>query len=218
MGKRCQERASCLAFSKMKMEPRRSNTDYSWVLLPLLSWQRSPLLEPQSHKSSMKLNARSRAKPGLLPQRHVRKRVGSSLSAVRGDRGSTAVEFAVILPVFLLLVFSLIDFGRYFYSRVVITNASIEVASAITRGLYTEGDSVTNKNQRITAVLDNVAPSIASFAQLQSSAVLNYSIPTACPNSAGTTTVEISSPFASISPITSFLSEVNSKSTMRCIR
>lgn len=166
----------------------------------------------------MRLNARSQARPGLLPQRHVRKKVSSSISVVRGDRGSTAVEFAVILPVFLLLVFSLIDFGRYFYSRVIITNASIEVASAITRGLYTEGDSVANKNQRITAVLDNVAPSIATFAQLQSSAVLTFSVPTACPNSVGTTTAEISTSFASISPITSFLTDVRSQSTMRCIR
>jgi Flp pilus assembly protein TadG len=166
----------------------------------------------------MKRNAKFQARLGLPPQRRVRRKSQGFKEVVRNERGSTAVEFAVILPVFLLLVFSLIDFGRYFYTRVIITNASIEVASAITRGLYAEGDSVASKNQKISAVLQNVAPDVAGFSQLQSSATLTFTIPAACPNSSGTTTVNISTPFASISPITTFLSSVSSQSTLRCIR
>ena len=166
----------------------------------------------------MRLNARSLGKLGLPPQRRVRSRGRKPNLEIGNERGSTAVEFAVILPVFLLLIFSLIDFGRYFYTRVIITNASIEVASAITRGLYSEGDSVASKNQKVYSVLDSVAPNLAGFSQLQSGATLSFTLPTACPNSLGTTTASISTTFSAISPITSFLSEVSSQSTMRCIR
>lgn len=136
----------------------------------------------------------------------------------KSERGSTAVEFAVILPLFLLLVFSLIDFGRYFYVRVVLTNASIEVASAVTRGLYLEGDSVASKNLKVATLLENAAPSIAAFAQLQNGAVLSVSVPTACPNDAGQATASVSTSFASISPLTTFINTVSSQSTMRCLR
>ena len=135
-----------------------------------------------------------------------------------GERGSTVVEFALILPIFLLLIFSLIDFGRYFYARVVITNASIEVASAVTRGLYLEGDSVASKNQKIALVLNNVAPNIAALSQLESNATLTVPIPTACPNTLSQTTVTISTQFKPISPIALFIDEVRSQSTMRCLR
>ena len=136
----------------------------------------------------------------------------------KGEEGSTAVEFAVILPVFLLLIFSLIDFGRYFYTRVVITNASIEVASAVTRGLYVEGDSASMKSQKITAVLNNVAPGLGSFAQLSTTANLSFNTPLACPNSVGQTMVNLSTTFSNISPFTAFLPDVSSQTTMWCVR
>ena len=134
------------------------------------------------------------------------------------ERGSAIVEFALILPIFLLLVFSVIDFGRYFYIRTAITNASIEVASAVTRGLYLESESSMQKNQKIQAVLDKVAPNAATFAQLSSSATLTVPIASACPNALNETTVEISTVFNSISPISTFLNQVSSKTTMRCLR
>ena len=166
----------------------------------------------------MKLSARFQVKLGLVQLKHVLNSHRDGELSYEGERGSTAVEFAVILPLFLILVFSLIDFGRYFYTRTVITNASIEVASAITRGLYVEGDSVASKNQKILGVLDNVAPNLASFAQLQTIANLTFPIPSACPNATGAVTVNISTPFVSISPLASFFNQVASQSTMRCFR
>ncbi len=44
--------------------------------------------------------------------------------------GSTAVEFAMVLPIFLLLVFAIIEFGFILYDKAVITNASREAARA----------------------------------------------------------------------------------------
>ena len=166
----------------------------------------------------MKLNARFRVRLGLLRQRHVLNSLRDVTSRNKGERGSTAVEFAVILPLFLVLIFSLIDFGRYFYARTIITNASIEVASAITRGLYIEGDSVSAKNQKILGVLDNVAPNLASFAQLERNATLNYAIPLACPNANGLVNVTISTSFAAISPLAPFLNQISSQASMRCLR
>lgn len=144
----------------------------------------------------------------------------ASKSKVKKDseRGSAIVEFALILPIFLLLVFSLIDFGRYFYIRVALTNASIEVASAVTRGLYLESESTLQKSQKIYAVLEKVAPNAANFAQLNSTATLTAPVAVACPNSNNETTVEITTAFNSISPISSFLNQISSKTTMRCLR
>lgn len=46
----------------------------------------------------------------------------------RSERGQALAEFAMILPVFFLLLFSLVDFGRAFYTWLVLTNAAREGA------------------------------------------------------------------------------------------
>lgn len=52
-------------------------------------------------------------------------------------RGATAVEFALLLPLLLLLVLGTIDWGYYFYLREVVVNASRE--GARTGTLYVAG-------------------------------------------------------------------------------
>ena len=44
------------------------------------------------------------------------------------ERGQTLVEFALILPVMLLMLFALVDFGRAFYTWLLVTNAAREGA------------------------------------------------------------------------------------------
>jgi Flp pilus assembly protein TadG len=46
------------------------------------------------------------------------------------QKGAALLEFAIILPILLLLVFGIIEFGLLFYSKQVITNASREGARA----------------------------------------------------------------------------------------
>jgi Flp pilus assembly protein TadG len=46
--------------------------------------------------------------------------------AVASDRGAAAVEFALLLPVLLLIVFGIIDFGRALNAQVTITQAARE--------------------------------------------------------------------------------------------
>ena len=47
---------------------------------------------------------------------------------IRGEHGAIAVEFAILLPVFLLLVGGILDFGHAFYIKQVVSNASREGA------------------------------------------------------------------------------------------
>jgi Flp pilus assembly protein TadG len=46
------------------------------------------------------------------------------------ERGASAVEFAIILPLLVIMVFGIIEFGLLFYDKAVVTNASREAARA----------------------------------------------------------------------------------------
>lgn len=58
-----------------------------------------------------------------------------------GQRGSAALEFAIILPLLITLVFGIIDVGLLLYNKQIITNASREGARA---GIARSTTSVTN--------------------------------------------------------------------------
>jgi hypothetical protein len=47
---------------------------------------------------------------------------------IRSDHGASAVEFALVLPVLMLLTFGIIEFGILLFDKAVITNASREGA------------------------------------------------------------------------------------------
>lgn len=46
------------------------------------------------------------------------------------ERGIVAAEFALLLPVFLMILFSIIEFGMMMYGREIVTNAAREGARA----------------------------------------------------------------------------------------
>ena len=52
-----------------------------------------------------------------------------------GQNGVAAVEFAIVLPFLVLLIFGTIEFGLMFYNKQVITNASREGARAGVTGI-----------------------------------------------------------------------------------
>jgi len=54
---------------------------------------------------------------------------------INNQNGSALVEFAIVLPLLLILVFGVIEFGVMFYDKAVITNASREGARAGITGL-----------------------------------------------------------------------------------
>lgn len=46
------------------------------------------------------------------------------------QRGGAAVEFGLVLPIFLLIIFSIVEFSLALYDKAIITNASREAARA----------------------------------------------------------------------------------------
>jgi len=51
------------------------------------------------------------------------------IPSIRAAAGQGLVEFALILPIFLLLVIGALDFGMAFYTKVVLTNSAREGAN-----------------------------------------------------------------------------------------
>ena len=49
---------------------------------------------------------------------------------INNEKGAALVEFAIVLPLLLMLVFGMIEFSIMFYDKAVITNASREGARA----------------------------------------------------------------------------------------
>ncbi len=45
-----------------------------------------------------------------------------------GEKGQALVEFALLVPIFLLLLFAIVDFGMGFYSWITVTNSAREGA------------------------------------------------------------------------------------------
>lgn len=67
------------------------------------------------------------------------------------ETGQALVEFTMILPVFLLLLFALVDFGRGFYTWLLVTNAAREGA----RIAAVQSDSSTINTRIYDSFCDN---------------------------------------------------------------
>lgn len=129
------------------------------------------------------------------------------------------MEFAIVLPILLFVLFSMVDFGRYFYVRISLSSASFEVADAISRGLFLPNDDANTRKSKMVAIVNDVSPGIAGFAQLSSPANLTITmVPEACPNPLGSTSVKLTTTFTSLSPLFNFFQDANATSSMRCLR
>ncbi len=78
----------------------------------------------------------------------------------RRDRGAAAVEFALLLPVLLLLVFGLIDFGRALNAQITLTQAAREGARAASLPGWSQS-SVVSRTQGAATGLTGVSVSVA---------------------------------------------------------
>lgn len=74
------------------------------------------------------------------------------------DRGAAAVEFAIMLPLLLLIVFGIIDFGRALNAQVTITQAAREGA----RLAALNQPNVTGRTQAAATGLSGVGVTIVS--------------------------------------------------------
>jgi TadE-like protein len=76
------------------------------------------------------------------------------------ERGVAAAEFALLLPVFLMILFGIIEFGMLMYGREIVTNAAREGARAgivIGPNKLTAGDITTIANNYLTGTGINPA-------------------------------------------------------------
>jgi Flp pilus assembly protein TadG len=69
------------------------------------------------------------------------------------DRGAAAVEFALLLPVLLLVIFGMIDFGRALNTQITLTQAAREGAR-----LAALGASASTVTSRATAAATGLSP------------------------------------------------------------
>src|SRR5215471_1529570 len=76
------------------------------------------------------------------------------------DRGAAAVELALVLPVLLLLVFGIIDFGRALNAQITLTQAAREGARLAALGQ----PSVASRTQAAATGLSQVAVTVTTCA------------------------------------------------------
>ena len=101
-------------------------------------------------------------------------------------RGAAAVEFAVVLPVFVLLVFGMIEYGRMVMVQQVITNASREGA----RCAVLDGATTSSVQSAVTTYLSDAQVSGGSTAVSPEPATAASGDPV---------TVTVSIPFSAVS-------------------
>ena len=53
---------------------------------------------------------------------------------MKSEKGQSMVEFALIIPIFILLLFAILDFGRVFHAYLTIDHAGREAARAASIG------------------------------------------------------------------------------------
>jgi hypothetical protein len=74
----------------------------------------------------------------------------------RGERGQSLVEFAMVVPLLLLLVFGVIDFGRLLMNQVTLTNAVREGAR-----LASVGGTSGEVTSRVQTTAPGLSPSVS---------------------------------------------------------
>lgn len=79
------------------------------------------------------------------------------MKRTRDDRGAVAVEFGILLPVLLLILLGIIDFGRAYYAKNTLTQAAREGARLEALGNYDASRVVA-----AAAGLDGVSPAVYS--------------------------------------------------------
>ena len=93
--------------------------------------------------------------------RHVK----SLKNNLKSCKGAAMVEFAIVLPLLLTLIFGIIEFGLLLYNKAVITNASREGARAgIVFSDYTNPISVAQAQAAVTKYIGDHLISFGSSA------------------------------------------------------
>jgi Flp pilus assembly protein TadG len=85
---------------------------------------------------------------------------------VEDDRGAVAVEFAIIAPLLLLVIFMVFDAGRYWFVQIGLVNATSQAARSLANG-GTAAAAQSIMNQAAASALSlSQAPSMATTANV----------------------------------------------------
>jgi Flp pilus assembly protein TadG len=103
---------------------------------------------------------------------------------LRRDDGASAIEFALVLPIFLTLVFGVVVYGAYFASLSAVNQIAAEAARATITGL-TDAERQSLATQKATAL-------VASYGALLNTGSVTIQ---AVPTSAGAFAVTITNQF-----------------------
>lgn len=135
----------------------------------------------------------------------------------RKSRGQALAEFALVIPVFLLLLYGIIEFGRYVYTVQILNNAAREGARyAIVHGsgsLNSSGPAESGTTS-VDPSGENVREVVRRFAVGVAGGGISFPVTTACvhgeaegpcwyPNNArgSTVTVQVRTTFQTLLPI-----------------
>jgi Flp pilus assembly protein TadG len=125
----------------------------------------------------------------MMGRQTMKRALASSRKAA--DRGSVAVEFALVVPVLLLIVFGIIDFGRALNAQIALTGAAREGVRLAALG-YSDA--------AIQARVAAAAPDLSG---------ISTTVVAACPPGAGpgaNAQVDVSYSFSFITPVGAIVS------------
>lgn len=82
---------------------------------------------------------------------------------LRGDRrGATAAEFALALPIWLMMIFAVINLGVFYFARAGLQNGLGEAARTATLWPLRDNDAITAAfNDRVFGLISNNTPTLS---------------------------------------------------------
>jgi Flp pilus assembly protein TadG len=104
----------------------------------------------------------------------MNKNIQKKVSYPRRESGASMVEFAIILPLFIVLIFGIIEFGLLFYNQGIITHAAREGARA---GIVYDANSRISVSEIEAEVNNYILDNLVSF----SPSTPDIDINNACP-------------------------------------
>ena len=110
----------------------------------------------------------------------------------RRERGAAAVELAIVLPLLVLVIMGLVDFGRLFFAQIGLASASREGARAASVGMSTA---------LVTSIAQASAPRAAQLAALDTAQLGVTVVPCSPTQSNEDTSVTVTATFRWMTPI-----------------
>jgi len=123
-------------------------------------------------------------------------------SSIMSERGNAMVEFAIILPLLLIVVFGIIDFGRALYTANNLTAAVREGARLASTQISPDPTTAGSMSAVSTTVTNYVVAFGGNAGAPQVSETFNGGAP---PNMQSITVRIVNYPFTPLTPIASFV-------------